>query len=170
LRRTAYPALGLVPALLIISHPHVQGPEDTMSNPYPRVNASPQLHIDITRPAAATIRVALTGEVDLATTPDLLDRMLSVLHLQHPALLEVDLTDVSFFGCAGVNTLSCVRSAAVRAGCQLRIVHPQPFVRIVLEMTGILADVTAAPPAEESRRGPRAAAPTTPAPAVMLAA
>ena len=145
-----------------------------MSNPYPRVSASPPLRIDITCPAPATIRVALAGEVDLATAPDLLDRLLSVLHVQHPALLEVDLTDVSFFGCAAVNALSCVRSAAVRAGCRLRIVHPQPFVRMVLEVTGILADVTAAPPAEESRpvfpAQPRAADATTPASAAVLAA
>jgi hypothetical protein len=73
-----------------------------MSSPYPRVSASPLLHIDITRPSPATTRIALAGEVDLTTAPDLLDRLLSVLHTEQPAVLDVDLTDVSFLGCAGV--------------------------------------------------------------------
>jgi anti-sigma B factor antagonist len=146
-----------------------------MSNPYPRVSASSPLHVDITLPAPATIRIALAGEVDLATAPDLLDRLLSVLHAEHPAVLEVDLTDVSFLACAGVGAPACVRSAAVRAGCQLRIVHPQPIVRMVLELTGMLADMTVATTAslaEESRPGSRAQlrAAMTPAPAAMLAA
>jgi anti-anti-sigma factor len=149
-----------------------------MSNPYPRVSASPPLHVDITRPSPATIRIALAGEVDLTTAPDLLDRLLNVLHAEQPAVLDVDLTDVSFLACAGVGALACVRSAAVQAGCQLRIVHPQPIVRLVLELTGMLDHVTApttAPAsAEESRPGfraqSRAAAAMTPAPAAMLAA
>jgi anti-sigma B factor antagonist len=32
-----------------------------MSDPYPRVSASPLPHVDITRPAPATIRIALAG-------------------------------------------------------------------------------------------------------------
>ena len=149
-----------------------------MSSPYPRVSASPLLHIDITRPSPATTRIALAGEVDLTTAPDLLDRLLSVLHTEQPAVLDVDLTDVSFLGCAGVGALACVRDAAVRAGCQLRIIRPQPIVRLVLDLTGMLSDVTApttAPSAEASRPGSRArpgAAATTmaPRPEAMLAA
>jgi anti-anti-sigma factor len=150
-----------------------------MSNPYPRVSASPPLHIDITRPSPATIRIALAGEVDLVTAPDLLDTLLSALHTEHPAVLDVDLTDVSFLACAGVGALACVRGAAVRAGCQLRLIRPQPIVRMVLELTGMLGDVTAPTTtslAEASRPGypaqPQAAAATTmiPTAEAMLAA
>jgi anti-sigma B factor antagonist len=149
-----------------------------VSDPYPRMSASPLLHVDITRPAPATIRIALAGEVDLATARDLSDRLLSVLHAEHPAVLEVDLIDVSFLACAGVGALACVRSAAVRAGCQLRLIRPQPIVGMVLELTGMLADLTApntTSPAEASWAGypaqPQTAATTmTPTPEAMLAA
>jgi hypothetical protein len=41
-----------------------------------------QLHIDTTRPAPSTVRVAVVGEIDLATAPTLHDRLLTVLHEQ----------------------------------------------------------------------------------------
>ena len=114
-----------------------------MSDLLSRVSASPPLRIGITRPAPATIRIAVAGEVDYATAPDLLDTMLNVLHAQHPAVLDVDLTDVSFLAGAGVGALACIRNAASQVGCQLRISHPQPMIRMVLELTGILPGVPA---------------------------
>jgi anti-anti-sigma factor len=145
-----------------------------MSNPLTRVGAPPPLHIDITYPSPATTRIAPAGEIDLATAPDLLDTLLNLLHTRHPAVLDVDLTDVSFLACAGVSVLACVRNAAARAGCQLRISNPQPMVRMVLELTWMPSDATAAPLAEASRprhpaRREAAATTMTPTPEAVAA-
>ncbi len=141
-----------------------------MSAPHSRASASPPLRIGITRPAPATIRIAVAGELDLATAPDLLDRMLNVLHAQHPAVLDVDLSDVSFLACAGVGALACIRNAATQVGCQLQISHPQPMIRMVLELTGMLPGVPAATVATSSAEAARPRSAVTIAPPSVLAA
>jgi anti-anti-sigma factor len=85
----------------------------------------------------------VTGEVDLATTPVLRERLLRVLRDQRPDLLDVDLAGVTFLDCAGIGALVAVRNAALHAGGQLRVSHPQPIVRWVLKVTGLLGVVTA---------------------------
>lgn len=85
----------------------------------------------------------MVGEVDLATATALCDRLLSVLHDHIPAVLDVDLAGVTFLDCAGLGALVAVRNAAVQAGSQLRVTHPQPIVRRVLEVTGLLGVLTA---------------------------
>jgi hypothetical protein len=48
--------------------------------------------------------VAVIGEVDLATVPELRDRLLGVLHDHNPDLpLDVDLGEVTFLDCAGID-------------------------------------------------------------------
>jgi anti-anti-sigma regulatory factor len=120
-----------------------------------------QLHIDISYPSAVTARVAVAGEVDLATTP---------------VLRDVDLAGVTFLDCTGLGALVAVRNAAIRAGGQMRVSHPQPIVRRVLKVTGLLGVFTAptigpAPTGSghPSRVGPTPAAVTQP-PDLMVAA
>jgi anti-anti-sigma factor len=102
-------------------------------------------HLDIapSRPSPATARVAVIGEVDLATAPVLRDQLLGVLHDYGPDVLDVDLGGVTFLDCAGVGALVGVRNAAVQAGRQIRVAHPQPIVRRILEVTGLLGVLTA---------------------------
>jgi anti-anti-sigma factor len=102
-----------------------------------------QLHIDTSYPSAATARVAVVGEVDLATTPMLRERLLRVLLDQRPELLDVDLAGVTLLDCIGLGVLVAVRNAAIRAGGQMRVSHPQPIVRQVLEVTRLLGMFTA---------------------------
>jgi anti-anti-sigma factor len=83
------------------------------------------------------------GEVDLATAPVLRDQLLGVLHDYNPDLLDVDLGGVTFLDCAGIGALVGVRNAAVQAGRQMRVTHPQPIVRRILEVTGLLGVLTA---------------------------
>ena len=107
----------------------------TKSSP---VTALAQLHVDTNSPTPATARVAVAGEVDLATVSVLRERLLNVLHDQSPVVLDVDLAEVTFLDCAGLGALVGVRKAAVDAGCLMRVSHPQPIVRRVLEVTGLL--------------------------------
>lgn len=132
----------------------------TMFSP---VNTAAHLHIVTSYPSPATARVAVVGEVDLATTPVLRERLLHVLRDQRPDLLDVDLAEVTFLDCTGLGVLVAVRAAAVQAGCQMRVSHPQPIVRRVLEVTGLLGVFTV------PTVGPAPAAVTQP-PGLMVAA
>ena len=96
-------------------------------------------------PSPGTARVAVTGEVDLATAPELRERLLGVLHTHRPAVLDIDLAGVTFLDCTGIGALVAVHNAAVHEGCQVRVCHPQPIVRRVLEVTGLLDALTVEP-------------------------
>jgi len=113
-----------------------------MSTTLSPVNVLTQLHIDTTYPLPDTARVAVVGEVDLATAAVLRDRLLNVLHDQAPGVLDVDLAGVTFLDCTGISALVAVRNAAVRTGRQMRVTRPQPFVRRVLGLTGLLGVFT----------------------------
>jgi anti-anti-sigma factor len=96
------------------------------------------LHLETTCPSPGTVRVAVIGEVDIATATVLRDRLLDALDGQRPSVLEVDLAGVTFLDCAGLGALLAARNAAVRTGGQMRVTHPQPFVRRILAVTGLL--------------------------------
>jgi anti-anti-sigma factor len=114
-----------------------------MSTPFSPMTALAPLHLAASYPSPSTARVAVTGEVDLATAPALRDVLLRVLQEQTCVLLDVDLAGVTFLDCAGVGALVAVRNAAVRAGRQLRVSHPRPIVGRVLDLTGLLGVLTA---------------------------
>jgi hypothetical protein len=76
-----------------------------------------------------------------------------VLHDHNPDLLDVDLGEVTFLDCAGIGALVGVRNAAVQAGRQMRVTHPQPIVRRILEVTGLLGVLTA--PTDQRSPQPR---------------
>ncbi|PZG03088.1 hypothetical protein C1I95_34030 [Micromonospora craterilacus] len=119
------------------------GWRNTMAPEYSSLNALAQLPIDTSCPSPPTARLGVAGEVDLATAPVLRDKLLTLLRDQGPAVLVVDLAGVTFLDCAGVSALVGVRNAAGKTGCQMRITRPQPFVRRVLEVTGLLGIFTA---------------------------
>jgi anti-anti-sigma factor len=113
-----------------------------MSTKLSPMTALAQLHLDISYPSPSTARVAVTGEVDLATSTALRDRLLCVLEKQNRVLLDVDLAGVSFLDCAGLSALVAVRNAAVHAGRQMRVSNPQPIVGRVMDLTGLLGVFT----------------------------
>lgn len=115
------------------------------------VTPSTQPSIDARCPSPGTVRVAVVGEIDLSTTDLLRVRLLNVLSALHPHRIEVDLAGVTFLDCGGLTVLVTLGQAAARTGCRLRITNPQPIVRRVLDLTGLLDVLTAgfdpAPPA-----------------------
>jgi anti-anti-sigma factor len=138
-----------------------------MSTTLSPVTVLTQLHLDTSWPTPSTARVAVVGEVDLATAPMLRDRLLDVLRGQAPAVVDVDLAGVTFLDCSGISALVAVRNAAIQAARQMRITQPQPIIRRMLDVTGLLAVFTAPidqpqalPTRSEhpSRSGPAAAA------------
>lgn len=113
-----------------------------MSTTLSPVTALTPLHLDTRWPSASTALVTVAGEVDLATAHLLRDRLGGVLREHGLAALDVDLAAVTFLDCTGISALVAVRNAAIQAGCQMRITHPQPIVRRVLEVTGLLGVFT----------------------------
>jgi len=93
-------------------------------------------------PSPGVASVVVTGEVDMATEAALRAALLDAL-AYNPVVLEVDLSACTFLDCSGVRVLVAVHARATAAGCLVRVRHPQPVVRMVLEMTGLLALLTA---------------------------
>lgn len=87
-------------------------------------------------PSPARAAVAYAGELDLASSVELLQAVRVALRGQ-PETLAVDLSAVSFIDVAGVRALiSCRRMAAVR-NAGLELVAPSTPVRRLLGMVGL---------------------------------
>jgi anti-anti-sigma factor len=115
-----------------------------MSDMFAPVPVSTPLHIvAVGCLSPTTVVLAVVGEVDMATAPVLRERLIGVLRVDPPEVIEVDLTGATFLDCAGVGALVAARNAALQVGCRLRVCHLQPIVRRLLEVTGLLGALTA---------------------------
>lgn len=83
--------------------------------------------------------IPLAGELDLETAPAVRDAVRACLD-NHPALLRVDISGVSFCDCSGLGALLWARAEAARAGVGFHLSGPfQPIVARVLHATGTAA-------------------------------
>lgn len=108
----------------------------------PRSAAPVPLRIEVSFTSPSSVRVAVAGEIDLATAPILGMRLLTVIDGHHPAVIDVDLAEVGFLDCSGIGVLVAVRNAAEKSRCQVWVSHPQPLVATVLGVLGLLAMFT----------------------------
>jgi anti-anti-sigma factor len=127
-----------------------------MTASLPRAGAPVPLRIEVSFPSPGTVRLAVAGEVDLATAPQLGVQLLAVMDAHRPAVVDVDLAAVGFLDCSGIGVLVAVRDTAEKVGYRVWISHPQPFVAKVLEAVGLLA-LFAAPIAPIVLPAPRSA-------------
>ena len=79
------------------------------------------------------VTVAVSGELDLATGPDLETTVREVLAAR-PWRLTIDLTAVTFCGSTGLRTLVTLDAAAGEAGTRVAI-RPTPAIRRLLRIT-----------------------------------
>jgi anti-sigma B factor antagonist len=86
--------------------------------------------------AAPEYLVAVAGELDLASAPEL-ERTLYPLE-QPGTEVTLDLRDLSFMDLAGLHALIGARLAATEAGSSLHILGPGAGAVRVLELTGTL--------------------------------
>ncbi|MGC4804672.1 STAS domain-containing protein [Micromonospora sp. DT233] len=84
-------------------------------------------------------RLAVTGEIDLATSGELTAALADALEGPPLAALEVDFSGVRFLDSSGILALLRAHGRAARQGCRLTVTDVQPTVRRVLEITGVLA-------------------------------
>ncbi|MDX3540159.1 STAS domain-containing protein [Streptomyces sp. MB09-01] len=99
----------------------------------------PPLAAAITQPADGHLKIALAGEIDILSAPQLrvtLDEALS-----HGArVVEVDFGGVEFCDCYGLGVLLGARRRATEQGTALRLVSvTSPLVRRLLYRTGTAA-------------------------------
>lgn len=80
--------------------------------------------------------VAVTGDVDIATSPRLRQELLNLLW-SRPARLIVALERVPFMDATGLGVIAVVHRYAYLTGTQLRIAGPRRLVRKMLSLTGM---------------------------------
>jgi anti-sigma B factor antagonist len=88
--------------------------------------------------------VAVAGEVDLATAPQLAECLLGITDRD----VAVDLSAVSFLDSSGVSALVAGNKALTATGHSLRTFGEQDNVRRVLEITGLDKVFHGDPPSE----------------------
>ncbi len=82
--------------------------------------------------------LAVAGEVDALTGPQLQDAVDDALRSYRPAHLDVDLDGVTFLDSAGITALLHCHANADHANCRLQLAKAQPGVYRVLQITGLL--------------------------------
>ncbi|MEV4570296.1 STAS domain-containing protein [Nonomuraea sp. NPDC049419] len=91
--------------------------------------------LGVAGPGQPTI-LRLYGEIDLFTSADLREQLLSALHYS-TSLLVLDLSEVSFCDAAGLAVLVDVQQRARPMGITLALASPRPFMSRLLRITGL---------------------------------
>jgi anti-sigma B factor antagonist len=86
------------------------------------------------RVPAAPLRIELIGELDLASQRQL-DQLLSQLTGGPARDIVIDLTRVSFLGCAGLEFLTALRERVSQGGCRVILHAPRRAVVRALRIT-----------------------------------
>jgi anti-anti-sigma factor len=85
--------------------------------------------------ASGTLVAAVAGEIDLVTAPLLQAALVDAV--DHHREVCCDLSEVTFFGAAGINALVIAHERAARAGSRLLIRGAHGITRRVLQITGL---------------------------------
>jgi anti-sigma B factor antagonist len=105
---------------------------DATKRPAP-VQAAASLSV-LRRPAFIIAR--LEGDLDIATTPALRERLLSVFSPGAP-LLIIDLSEASFCDVSALAVLVATRRRARELGITVRLAAPRPQTEKLLRITGL---------------------------------
>jgi anti-anti-sigma factor len=81
--------------------------------------------------------VRLRGDLDVASAPDLRERLLDVLSRLTPSGLIIDLSKLDFIDSSGTAVLVGTDRRARLLGCTLVLVAPRPPVARVLQICGL---------------------------------
>jgi anti-sigma B factor antagonist len=82
------------------------------------------------------VRLAVAGELDLATGPSLEQASITLLREQ-PGALVLDLRQVTFCDSSGIASLLRIQRATKRTGARLSLHNVQGVVRQVLDLGGV---------------------------------
>src|SRR5262249_6076725 len=101
---------------------------------YPLRMSQRPLSFDVERHNTTEVVLAVAGEIDLGTAPELEKVSLSLLD-ERPRSLVLDLSEVPFCDSSGIGVLVRLYNRATSIGCRVTVRRPAPNVRAVLEMT-----------------------------------
>lgn len=93
-----------------------------------------------------TVRLAVAGEIDLATVDPLTDAMIEIIKDDRPAHLVVDFAEVAFLDSSGVSALVAAWHLASVDQVGFTVVNCRPNVLRVLEITGMAKALTTGSP------------------------
>jgi anti-anti-sigma factor len=98
----------------------------------------PSFALDVRTEDGATHFVP-RGELDLATAPQLEERVLSAVREPSAEAVVLDLRELTFMDSTGVRSIVAAHQAAQQSGARLRVVRPAPdsAVSRVIEISGI---------------------------------
>ena len=102
--------------------------------------------MDITRHDVndAVVRLAVRGEIDLATVDQLGDAIAQAV-AGGCAEVIVDLAEVSFCDSTGIGAIVQARNTAALEGATVQVINPRGAVYRVLDVTGMLDSLTDTP-------------------------
>ena len=84
----------------------------------------------------------VAGELDLATADDLRQAMHRTIGQPGTTEILIDFDQVSFCDSSGIEVLDHAYGEASNAGISLRLANPQPNVRRILDLVGLLDTLT----------------------------
>lgn len=96
------------------------------------------LSIDTHRVNGGAVRLAVAGQVDLATCEHLRTAIQDSLTEAHITELIVDLDQVSFLDSTGIRALIEGSKLATDRGVRYLVTNPRKIVHQVLDITGVL--------------------------------
>lgn len=82
------------------------------------------------------VRLSLLGELDLSTSPDLIEQLVDVVQ-RRPAHLDLDLSQLSYADSVGLSVFVTAHMQCRDAGIQLRFLNPSLFLKQLLVTTGL---------------------------------
>jgi anti-anti-sigma factor len=95
------------------------------------------LRIDSSARSDGTVRLAVGGEVDIATVGPLAEAMTAILHDPQLRRLMVDLGEVTFLDSSGISALVSAYRLAVAGEVGFVVVNCRTNVLRTLEITGV---------------------------------
>jgi anti-sigma B factor antagonist len=91
---------------------------------------------------AGVVHLHVAGELDMATADDLRKALHQAVTEPGTTKILVDFGEVGFCDSSGIEVLDRAYGEARDAGIGLRLVNPQPVVRRVLDLVGVLETLT----------------------------
>ena len=99
-----------------------------------------------THPTNIGLRLAVTGEIDIATVDRFTDALEGAID-QEPQALVVDLAEVTFMASAGVSALLNAYGRSTGVGIPLSVTNCGRAVERILDISGVRTLLTGAEPA-----------------------
>ena len=93
------------------------------------------------------VRLAVAGEIDLATSDALVDAVSDAMTAD-VHVLEVDVSAITFCGSTGITAFLMLRRSAQAEGKDLLLVNLNSWIERLLTITGLLEQLTGPPPLE----------------------